>query len=64
MLYINGKMAYTDKYIKITSEDAQAGIKFDASPTVAAGATDIKNSTWSISYENKEIFNESIDGFP
>lgn len=64
VLYVNGKMAYTDKYIKITSEDAKAGVKFDASPTTAAGATDIKNSTWKILYGNKELLYESVDGFP
>ncbi len=64
VLYINGKRAFTDKYIKITSEDAKSGVKFDASPTTSAGGTDIKKSKWSIISENRKIYTNSVDWFP
>ena len=64
VMYINWKKASGDWYVKLSSEEWQAWVLFDASWTTPNGYTKIIESTWVIKYGNNVVLKKTIPDFP
>ena len=64
VLYVNWKVATTDKYVKLSTDEWKRWVKFDAWWTTPRWWTKIQASIWSIRKWNHQVFYDEIEWYP